>query len=188
MATTQFGTALNCMDGRTQDAVKQFLQERYGVEYVDQITEPGIVRVIAGVIKGRSPNGLLDGKSGFVRAKPVRRDKAYQVRYGAERLDGCSRTDRFPAEMPFDDRPINQSEPSIGWLRRKVSISIDHHHSQQIAVVAHAECAGNPVDRTIQLAQLRMAVQTVQAWQPTVTVVGLWVEPKAAQWSVQLIE
>ena len=36
-----FCTAINCMDGRVQHPVIQFLQERFNANYVDMITEPG---------------------------------------------------------------------------------------------------------------------------------------------------
>ena len=42
-----FCTALNCMDGRTQLPVIEYLQRRFGVSFVDMITEPGINRVLA---------------------------------------------------------------------------------------------------------------------------------------------
>lgn len=41
-----FCTAINCMDGRVQLPVNEYLRGRYGVDYVDTITEPG-------------PNGIL---------------------------------------------------------------------------------------------------------------------------------
>jgi hypothetical protein len=40
-----FCTAINCIDGRVQLPVIRFLQERFGVEHVDCITEPGPVRI-----------------------------------------------------------------------------------------------------------------------------------------------
>ena len=36
-----FCTAINCMDGRVQLPVNRYLQQRFGVEYVDTITEAG---------------------------------------------------------------------------------------------------------------------------------------------------
>lgn len=36
-----FCTAINCMDGRVQLPVIQFLKERFNANYVDMITEPG---------------------------------------------------------------------------------------------------------------------------------------------------
>ena len=43
----RFCTAINCMDGRTQIPVIRYLQERFGVEYVDMVTEPGPNRILA---------------------------------------------------------------------------------------------------------------------------------------------
>lgn len=42
-----FVCALDCMDGRTKDAVKDYAKKHYGVDYVDFITEPGMDRVLA---------------------------------------------------------------------------------------------------------------------------------------------
>jgi len=46
MSEGKFATAINCMDGRVQLPVTAFLKKKYGVDYVDMITEPG-------------PNGIL---------------------------------------------------------------------------------------------------------------------------------
>ena len=42
-----FGTALNCIDGRTQIPVIKWMKENFGVDYVDLITEPGIDKVLS---------------------------------------------------------------------------------------------------------------------------------------------
>ncbi len=42
-----FCTAINCMDGRIQLPVIQYLQQHYDVPYVDIITEPGPIRILA---------------------------------------------------------------------------------------------------------------------------------------------
>lgn len=46
MAMPTFFTAINCMDGRVQLPVNEYLKKRYQVDYIDMITEPG-------------PNGIL---------------------------------------------------------------------------------------------------------------------------------
>jgi hypothetical protein len=43
----KFACAINCMDGRVQDAVKNFMQKNYNVEYVDMVTEPGPNKILA---------------------------------------------------------------------------------------------------------------------------------------------
>jgi len=42
-----FATVVNCMDGRAQLPVMTYLKARFGVDYVDNITEPGPDRILA---------------------------------------------------------------------------------------------------------------------------------------------
>lgn len=42
-----FACAINCMDGRVQDAVKDYIKENYSVDYVDMVTEPGPNKILA---------------------------------------------------------------------------------------------------------------------------------------------
>ena len=46
-AASRFGTAINCIDGRLQEPVVRWLRERYYLDYVDAITEPGADKVLA---------------------------------------------------------------------------------------------------------------------------------------------
>ena len=39
--TVRFCTAINCMDGRVQLPVIQYLQKRFNVDFVDSVTEAG---------------------------------------------------------------------------------------------------------------------------------------------------
>lgn len=41
MAEGKFGTAINCIDGRTQVPVSTWIKQNHSVDYVDMITEPG---------------------------------------------------------------------------------------------------------------------------------------------------
>jgi len=43
----KFACAINCMDGRTQDAVKNYIKNNYGADYVDMVTEPGPNKILA---------------------------------------------------------------------------------------------------------------------------------------------
>jgi hypothetical protein len=51
-----FCTAINCMDGRVQLPVIEYLRKRFDVEYVDSITEPGPNRILA----RQSDSGLVE--------------------------------------------------------------------------------------------------------------------------------
>jgi hypothetical protein len=37
----KFGTAINCMDGRAQLPINTWLKQKYSLDYIDTITEPG---------------------------------------------------------------------------------------------------------------------------------------------------
>lgn len=47
MEEKKFAAVVNCMDGRVQDAAKDYMKERYGVNYVDVITEAGPNKILA---------------------------------------------------------------------------------------------------------------------------------------------
>jgi len=43
----KFGTAINCMDGRVQLPVINWLKEKYALDFVDMITEPGPDKILS---------------------------------------------------------------------------------------------------------------------------------------------
>lgn len=63
-----FCTAVNCMDGRTQVPVFEYLKGRFGVEYVDMITEPGPNRILAEQDNYRQVDSILQRIEISVRA------------------------------------------------------------------------------------------------------------------------
>jgi hypothetical protein len=46
MTNNIFATAINCIDGRVQVPVINWLRRQYGADYVDMITEPGPERLL----------------------------------------------------------------------------------------------------------------------------------------------
>jgi len=56
MAQGTFVTAINCMDGRVQNPVNEYLKRKYDVDFVDVITEPGPVKILA----ANAPVQLID--------------------------------------------------------------------------------------------------------------------------------
>ena len=115
MSEGKFATAINCMDGRTQLPVNDWMKKEYGVDYVDTITEPG-------------PNKIL-----------------------AENND-------------------------VESIKRRVLISVNRHGSENIAIVGHHDCAGNPVEKEKQLSHIKNAIKTVESWGLDAKVMGLWVD------------
>ena len=45
--SSQFVTAINCMDGRVQLPVIEWLKKEYNAEFVDMITEPGPNKILS---------------------------------------------------------------------------------------------------------------------------------------------
>ena len=41
MAEGKFGTAINCIDGRAQKPVSEWVKQNHSIDYVDTVTEPG---------------------------------------------------------------------------------------------------------------------------------------------------
>lgn len=117
MDHTKFSTAINCMDGRVQVPIIEWLKNEYGVLYIDMITEPG-------------PNKIL-----------------------------AERKDHFTIEL----------------LKKKLEISVNKHRSKLVAVVGHYDCAGNPVEKEIQIKQTLAAIETVRSWGFGIEIIGLWV-------------
>ena len=66
-------------------------------------------------------------------------------------------------------------------IHNRIAISIEKHGSQAIAVVAHHDCAGNPVPEDRQRTELEQAVSALKARYKTCTILGLWVD---AHWTV----
>jgi hypothetical protein len=99
-----------------------------------------------------------------------------QKRYDVEFVDVVTE--------PGANRMLATREPKS--LRRsileRVDISVVKHNSKAIAVVGHADCAGNPADKTEQWAQIREGVQTILDLYPTVECIGLWLD---TDWVVQ---
>ena len=47
MKINSFGTAINCMDGRVQEPIIDWMKDHYHVDYVDMITEAGPIKYLA---------------------------------------------------------------------------------------------------------------------------------------------
>jgi len=123
----RFCTAINCMDGRVQLPVINYLRNRFDAEYVDSITEPGPILILS------------------------------------ERKD---------ADL-------------VQSILRRVDISVEKHKSGGIAVVGHADCAGNPVGKEEQIAQIQSSAHLLRQKYESMEVIGLWVDE---QWSVSEVD
>jgi len=57
-----------------------------------------------------------------------------------------------------------------------LALSIRKHGSRHVAVVAHHDCAGNPVPDKTQKQQVSTAVAFIKTERPEIEVLGLWAD------------
>ncbi len=127
MTKETFATAINCMDGRTQEPIISWAKKTFEVDYVDAITEPGPDKILA-----EGPDILVES------------------------------------------------------IKNRVMISVNKHGSQNVIVVSHHDCAGNPVSKEEHLDQLKKSVDVISSWELGVKIIGVWI---GEDWKVnKLIE
>ena len=64
---------------------------------------------------------------------------------------------------------------------RKIDLSISLHGSEQLAIVAHHDCAGNPVPDFTQRDQIEICKQYLAQLYPDLEIIGLWLDE---EWQV----
>jgi len=89
-----------------------------------------------------------------------------RARFGAEHVDTIT------APGPVKRLAAGDAAELMDYAR----ISVEKHGSQSIAIAAHPECAGNPVDKDVQLEELKRAVALLKSEFPAVTVIAIWAE------------
>jgi len=116
MTKETFATAINCMDGRTQEPIIYWAKKTFDVDYVDAITEPGPDKILA-----------------------------------------------------------EGSDTLVESIKNRVMISVNKHGSQNVIVISHHDCAGNPVSKKEHLEQLRKSVDIISSWELGVKIIGVWI-------------
>ncbi|MBU0507049.1 hypothetical protein KJ708_13755 [bacterium] len=81
----------------------------------------------------------------------------------------------------LSNAPASQETKNI---YKRINISVEKHKSVGIAIVAHHDCAGNPVAKEKQLIQLKDAAEHVKKHYPNLPVLELWVNEN---WEVEEI-
>ena len=65
---------------------------------------------------------------------------------------------------------------TIENLKSCVEISVKKHGSKVLALSAHYDCAGNPVEKQVQYQQLLASVERVKSWNFNIKLVALWID------------
>ena len=116
----------------------------------------------------------MDGRTQLPAIKWMK--KTYKVDYPV------TITEAGPVKIIAD----NKNKALIESIKYRVGISVNKHGSKHIALVAHYDCAGNPVAKEKQLKQLKKAVKQIKKWNlPVDEVVGLWI---GKNWKVKKIK
>jgi predicted metal-dependent phosphotriesterase family hydrolase len=68
-------------------------------------------------------------------------------------------------------------DPATTAIVADLDASVRAHSSRHLALVAHHDCAGNPVDDDVQLRQLEDAVSHFRRRYQELSVIGVWVDP-----------
>lgn len=97
-------------------------------------------------------------------------------RFGVKHLDTI--TEPGPIRVLAEGYPA----ATVEAIRARVQLSIEGHGSGAVAVIAHEDCAGNPVDRDVQMVQLERSLRRVREWFPAAEVIGLWMTPVDGVW------
>ncbi len=122
-----FCTAINCMDGRVQSQVTDYLRNHFEVDFVDMITEPGPVALLA----------------------------------------------------------AGGTSPQLSGVLRCIDISVNKHSSVGLAIIAHTECAGNPVSKEQQFDELEAGARFCREKYPELEVITLWI---GSDWRIERVE
>jgi carbonic anhydrase len=173
-ATGTFATAINCMDGRTQEPIITYMKQGYKVDYVDMINEPGPVKALAENTNFDILKKLADIELQVSRIKADSKKKFEQ----AMNVVTFAEVGEHETAGNLVDVAILES------IQKRMNISVNLHGSKVVAVVAHHDCAGNPVAKEKQIEQLNASVKTLKSWGFAVEYIKLWVDNN---WRVQLI-
>ncbi len=93
-----------------------------------------------------------------------------QKRFNAVNVDNI--TEAGPDRVLFEKKENNKIES----LLKKIDTSFKMHNSNKIAVVAHPDCAGNPVSKEEHIIHLKKSVEFLSELYPDSEIIALWVK------------
>lgn len=94
------------------------------------------------------------------------------TRFGVRHVDNITSTG---VVKHFD----GSVSPAGDALLESVTVSIAAHGTHQLAIVAHADCAGNPVSDSTQKLQLEKAIGVISERFPDLEVIALFFDPNS---------
>lgn len=102
----------------------------------------------------------------------------FKIRHGYDYVDMI--TEPGPIKLLSEG-----DAPTINSIRRNVLISTEKHGSDMVAVVGHHDCAGNPVERDVQVGQIKKSIELVRSWGTKAKIIGMYIND---MWSVEVVQ
>ena len=84
---------------------------------------------------------------------------------------------------PGVEKKISEST-NVEQIKSMIEISIYKHKSSVIVISGHHDCAGNPVSKEEQIAQISKGTQIIKSWNYDAQVIGIWINDN---WEVEKI-
>lgn len=97
------------------------------------------------------------------------------IRYMKERFN-ADYVDMITEPSPVAIITSPMRDQRMASIRTRLDISVHHHGSRVVAIVAHHDCAGNAVPSTRQMEQVRESIKAVKLLHPEVEAFALWVD------------
>jgi hypothetical protein len=86
---------------------------------------------------------------------------------------------------PGPDKILSSgSKADVESIMRKVVISVNAHHSRSIGIVAHHDCAGNPVSKKEHIRFLEECVKVVTSWGIPLRIITAYVNE---EWAIEML-
>ncbi|MCX6004901.1 MAG: hypothetical protein NT082_04440 [Chloroflexi bacterium] len=88
---------------------------------------------------------------------------------------------------PGPDKMLSQGKAEqVESIKSRVLISVNAHGSDTVLIVAHHDCAGNPVSKEEHIKQVKECIKRIHSWKlPLNKIIGVWINDN---WSIEVIE
>ena len=84
------------------------------------------------------------------------------------------------------DGILGRREPGlVDLIKARVLVSTEKHGSDTIVLVAHGDCAGNPVSYEKHLGDLRRGMECIRSWELDADIYGVWISDET--WEPDII-
>src|SRR3989344_5998384 len=118
--------------------------------------------------------GCIDGRSECAVAKWGRE------KFGVKYADAI--TEAGPVKWLAGD---HLDQYLVESIENKIKISIEKHHSKNIVISGHEDCAGNPVDEKQHKKDILKSAELIQMVFPKISVTSVYVKRARNSWMVE---